>query len=324
MLHELSRAHLLQQHVPGRYRMHDLVRLYAAERAEEHPQRARQAALRLADHYLHTAHAADRMVWSNRPNRDQRTLDLPQSGVVPELLPDADRAMRWFTAESAVLMAAIDWAARNGFDTHAWLLAATIVDFLDRQGRWYDWVAAQHIAVAAAERLCDRSALAGAHRLLGSGYLKLGEYAETGLHSRRALDLFAGLGDHLGQAFTSRALGWLCERQGDVAAAFQHDLRALDLFRTVGHQSGIAATLNSVGWSHAGETPAAQTGWHSTLRLYEQLGHADMAVACQARHGLIVGQRKRQELGLRRTNATACRLAGSRRTTAAAGRRRHG
>jgi len=60
MLRELTRAHLLTEHAPGRYACHDLLRAYAADQAgaadDENARRA--AAGRVLDHYLHTASAA--------------------------------------------------------------------------------------------------------------------------------------------------------------------------------------------------------------------------------------------------------------------------
>jgi DNA-binding SARP family transcriptional activator len=62
LLGELARAHLLTEHVPGRFTFHDLLRAYAAEQARtRHSDTERRAAThRLLDHYLHTAGAASR------------------------------------------------------------------------------------------------------------------------------------------------------------------------------------------------------------------------------------------------------------------------
>jgi hypothetical protein len=60
LLELLARAHLIQAAGPGRYGMHDLLRVYAAEQAAAHDgQDEQRAALTcLFDHYLHTAAAA--------------------------------------------------------------------------------------------------------------------------------------------------------------------------------------------------------------------------------------------------------------------------
>jgi hypothetical protein len=57
LLAELTRAHLVVEHVPGRYALHGLLRAYAADQArntDSEPERA-AAVGRVLDHYLHTA-----------------------------------------------------------------------------------------------------------------------------------------------------------------------------------------------------------------------------------------------------------------------------
>ena len=64
LLAELARAHLLTEHSPGRYALHDLLRAYATELAQaDDSDDARDAAVgRVLDHCLHTAHAAARLI----------------------------------------------------------------------------------------------------------------------------------------------------------------------------------------------------------------------------------------------------------------------
>jgi DNA-binding SARP family transcriptional activator len=64
LLRALEDAHLVRQHVAGRYRMHDLVKLYAADRAaDDLPADVTVAAQRrLVDFYLHTARTAERLL----------------------------------------------------------------------------------------------------------------------------------------------------------------------------------------------------------------------------------------------------------------------
>ena len=55
LLTELAEAHLVTQHTPGRYTLHDLLRAFATELAHTHDtdQERRAATNRLLDHYLH-------------------------------------------------------------------------------------------------------------------------------------------------------------------------------------------------------------------------------------------------------------------------------
>jgi transcriptional regulator with XRE-family HTH domain len=121
-LAELAQAHLITEHVPGRYACHDLLRAYAAEQAASHVSAvARRAAVhRALDYYLHTAHAAALLLLSSF--RDPIALSSPQPRVRPEQLADRQQALEWFQAERQVLLGAISHAAGAGFSTHAWQL----------------------------------------------------------------------------------------------------------------------------------------------------------------------------------------------------------
>ncbi|MCO5971632.1 AfsR/SARP family transcriptional regulator [Actinoallomurus soli] len=61
LLAELFRAHLITERAPGRFAMHDLLRVYAAEQARTFDTEAERSAAchRVLDHYLHSADAAE-------------------------------------------------------------------------------------------------------------------------------------------------------------------------------------------------------------------------------------------------------------------------
>src|SRR5262249_33256463 len=165
VLVELTGASLLVEHTIGRYAFHDLLRTYATDLARrlDTDQRRRAAAVRMLDHYLHTAYIANRLM---EPARDPITLTPPAPGVTPQHPAEHQQAVDWFTVEHPVLLAAVEHAAGTGFDTHSWQLAWTLVTFLDRRGHWHDWAATGRAAVAAAHRLADRTKQAYAHRNL--------------------------------------------------------------------------------------------------------------------------------------------------------------
>jgi hypothetical protein len=158
---------------------------------------------RLLDHYVHTAHAADRLL---NPARDPITLTAPDPGTAPEQPADHGQALAWFTAEHAMLMAAVDHAATGGFDTHAWQLAWTLTDFLDRRGRWHDLATVGRVALAAAGRRADPTAQARAHRYLAYAYTRLGRFDDAHTQLRHALDLTSRAGNRVGQADIHRTL----------------------------------------------------------------------------------------------------------------------
>jgi tetratricopeptide (TPR) repeat protein len=272
-LDELTRAQLLVEHAPGRYTFHDLLRAYAAERAHatDPADQRRAAAHRMLDHYLHGAHTADRQL---DPHRDPIELAAPLPGTIPEAPADHAQALAWLSAEHAVLLAAIDYAAANGWDTHAWQLAWAVANFLDRRGHWHDWVAAQRVAVAAAARLADPPAQACTHRLLARAQTELGRFADARAHFQQALDLSVQTGDVAGQAHNYRSLARVLAREGNYLQALDHARRALSLYQVAGHRRGQANAFNAVGWYHAllGDHQRALTSCQQALLLHQDLG----------------------------------------------------
>ncbi|MFJ9214317.1 AfsR/SARP family transcriptional regulator [Streptomyces sp. NPDC102264] len=247
-LRELENAHLVQQTVPGRYRLHDLTRLFAAEHArDEQADVSGEALLRLVDFYVHTAHTAAELL---DRHRDSIRLAAARPGVMPQELADHDAALDWFTREHPVLISTIDLAVRVGRDLQVCQLAWALETFFDYRGHWHDWAASQLIALDAAERLGDRSWKAAAHRSLGSVHTQTGRLDEGHAHFRRSLDLYSLLGDRVGQAHCHRGLGWVCDQRGRQRDALDHAEQALILYRQTGHRIGHARALNNVGWLH--------------------------------------------------------------------------
>jgi DNA-binding SARP family transcriptional activator/Flp pilus assembly protein TadD len=273
-LNELTMAHLLAEHGPGRYAFHDLLRVYAAEQAsaaaDDLGQRA--AIHRVLDHYLHTAAAANRLL---NPARDPIDLAPPCFGAQRQELGDEGQARSWFEAEHWVLLAVISLAAEHRFDTHAWQLPWTLTDFFDWQGHWRDWIATQRTAVAAARRVGDRAGQARACRSLGDACARLGHFDEAHTHLTQALGLFREVGDHTGEARAHQALSWLLDRQGHPEQALAHDRVALQLYEDTGHRKGQANALNAIGWLQAqlGKHQQALDYCGKALDLHRELGN---------------------------------------------------
>ncbi|GIH20662.1 AfsR/SARP family transcriptional regulator [Rugosimonospora africana] len=337
-LTELAQASLVTEQAPGRYAFHDLLAAYAAElAASTDPNEERQLATdRLLDHYVFTAHAADRLL---NPARDPIQLPLsgPSAGTGAERLADDRAAMDWLTAEQPVLLAALRLAAGTGNDTQVWQLAWGLDTFLLRRGHWHERAEAWHDAVAAAERLSDPVAAAHALRDLARVSNQLGRHSDARGYLVRALGLFADAGDPIGQAHTHRVLASLSEREGRPDRALHHDQQALDLFRAAGHVQGQADALNSVGWDHSllgdhaqalacceqalvlhqetGDRWGEATTWDSLGHAHHHLDHHADAVDCYERALVLV-----RELGDRYFEAdTLARLGDTHRAAGAPG-----
>jgi tetratricopeptide (TPR) repeat protein len=304
LLAELARAHLATERTAGRYAFHDLLRTYAAEQAALVDTAAdRRAALhRLLDHYLHTARAADALL---DPHRDPITLSGPPTGVLPEPFDDQEQALAWFAAEHPAVLAAIDEAARKGFDTHAWQLAWTLTTFFERQGHWQRQAVAQHTALDCARRAGDLPGQAQASRCLGRAYARLGDDGLAQTYLEQALDLLAGLGDRIGLARTHLHLSWIFGTQNRNGEAVDAARRARDLFTAAGHRAGQARALNTMGWYEAqlGNHRQALVCCRAALALLEdsddQHGQADTWDSIGYAHHLL-GEYRQAITSLRR------------------------
>jgi len=197
-LRELARAHLVEEHAPGRFAMHDLLRAYAAElaAAADGPDAVGAAELRLLDHYLHTGHAAALLLV---PATDFGELSKPAAGVAA-LAPDtAAAAMTWFAAESRALLAACARAAERGLAAHSWQLPWALAPYLFSQGRWPESAATLRAALAVAERAGDLRGQGHVHYHLAHALDVAGESDAAAAHLRRSLEAFRATGDLAGQ-----------------------------------------------------------------------------------------------------------------------------
>ncbi|MFD1938844.1 MULTISPECIES: ATP-binding protein [Nonomuraea] len=266
LLEECCAAHLVTEHAPGRWRLHDLLRAYAAEIAEEHdgPAGCRQAFHRLLDHLLHTAHAADQVIYPVVSTPIE--LAPAQPGTVVDGFGDREQAVAWAARELQVVWAAQRQAeVLGGFDTHVWQLAWTVVDaFLD-----HVWILGQEslaFLTRAAEAVHRDPA---GERYAGAvvGWLARQEHrlGHSEAAKKRLLALLRSPGTiarPLDQARVHHDLGWLHGDLGEYEDALHHALAALGRYREAGNVPGHANELASVAWYHA------------------MLGHYDEAIAC--------------------------------------------
>jgi tetratricopeptide (TPR) repeat protein/transcriptional regulator with XRE-family HTH domain len=273
LLDELGRAHLITEHVPGRYAFHDLLRAYAKEQAQHTDSQTdrREATGRMLDHYLHTA-AANGLLLSR--SSELVVLVPLRPGAAAGPTGDYTQALAWFEAEYRVLVAAVTLAAGSGFDRHAWQLPWAMTTFLRMRGHWQEWAASQRAGLAAAIRLGDTAGQAVCHRILAAACADLGDLDQARSHFADSLTLYQRLGNQPGQARVHQNLGVLAERQGDYAEALRHAEQALRLYRDIGDRASEAVSLNAVGWCHIllGDYEQARTFCQGSLSANAEVG----------------------------------------------------
>ncbi|MBB5958115.1 DNA-binding SARP family transcriptional activator/tetratricopeptide (TPR) repeat protein [Saccharothrix tamanrassetensis] len=268
LLRELEQASLVTRDASGRYRMHDLIRQFAAERAASLD--SGPALRRLVDFYLRTAHAGNRLL---HPYVTPIELDPPEPGSRPHPLADDATALTWFDAEHACLLATVDAAIAHGLHRAVWQLAWASSTYHFRRGNRHEQLMLWRHALAAAEHLADPDVRILAHRLLGRACADVDQPDEAMRHLYRALALAEDTGARADQAHTHHALTWSWIQLGDDGKAMEHATRALEIHRTLGNPAWEADALNAVGWC------AARLGRHDFAR-----EHCRAALALQRNH----------------------------------------
>jgi tetratricopeptide (TPR) repeat protein len=242
VLSGLEDASLIQQHAPGRYRMHDLTRLYAAEQSNN----ARDTALRrLIDYYLHTTHAASQLL---DPHRLLVEPDPPVRDCHPHPLRDETEALAWVSADHACLLDAQRLAADQGWHTVVWQFAWTLDSFHNRRGHLHDRLTAWQAALTAAHQVGDQDALILVHRRLGRACILVGRHSEALEHLQQALILAEQTGDLPSQANSHYALAHAWGLLPDDQRALEHATHALRLFENLDNPVEEAHALNRVAW----------------------------------------------------------------------------
>jgi DNA-binding SARP family transcriptional activator/tetratricopeptide (TPR) repeat protein len=283
-LDELVEAQLLSEAAPGRFRMHDLLRLFARERAvAEEPRPAREAAVnRVLEHYLASAQRADR--WLGTPTH--RTVH-PADGL-GEQIGDRVAAIAWLDAELANLLAAARTAASRESPTAevAVGISSALYQYLHIRPYWTVSGELTDLAVAVAERRGDRAALgaalsdAGALRARGYQIEEAMALFRRGLAERRCLApaALAALLNNIGVAHAH------ARRVDEAIAALTESLH---LRRAIGDRPGEKACLVNLGALHG------ESGRHREALAY---GEAALAL-CRSLDDLADEARTRCNLG---------------------------
>ncbi|MFE7561457.1 BTAD domain-containing putative transcriptional regulator [Kitasatospora sp. NPDC057500] len=230
VLEQLTTARLLTHEGGDRYRLHDLLRLYAAERADaETGPAARTAAReRLGLWYLHHADAAARLL---TPHRRRIPLGAPGPWYEPPAFTTAAEAQRWCEGEHTHLLTVVRAAAEHGTDDLAWRLPVVLWSYLFTSPHLDDQEEAARLAVAAAGRAGDRSGEGHARNDLATALGALGRHDETLAELRIARALFASIGDRVGEAHVIGNLGGHCVGTGAYGQARRYYQGALALLR---------------------------------------------------------------------------------------------
>jgi len=244
----LVRVHLISPTQAGRYRMHDLLRAYAAAQAHhDDTDRDRRAALtRLFDRYLVLAAAAmDVLIPAERHRRPR--IEVPAQPVPGPALTDAGEGRAWLDAHLATLTAMAVSTAAHGWPSHTTRLSSTVWRYLDNGGHYSEAITIAAQAHFAARQTGDLPGQARALNNLGLADWQQGRYQQATDHHQQAVVALHRIGDSVGEARSLGNLGVVYERLGRYQEATERLQEALTLFRDMDDSYGEAYTLINLG-----------------------------------------------------------------------------
>jgi tetratricopeptide (TPR) repeat protein len=279
LLESLTHANLLQQDgLPDRYRMHDLIRLYAAGQGGAGTPAADRATDRVFDWYLATVDAATSLVLPAFTTLPRRFTTAPAAASFGA----AEEAIAWLETERGNIVAAVLWAARSGRAAAAWQLADALRGFFYMRRYMSDWLATSRAGLAAARATGDRTAQAGMLASLGMARTGLGQYGLARAHYQQALALAQEWPQ--GRAAILGNLGIVYYLRGQLDEAERHYASSLQINRELGNRHGEGIRLgNLAGIYHtAGEFELALRYYGEALAIYRDLGnpHGEALTLC--------------------------------------------
>jgi tetratricopeptide (TPR) repeat protein len=270
LLETLVDAHLVElAATPARYRLHDLLCLYARERAEsEDIPRIREEALRrMFEWYLDGALAVQGFLFPGRGGLSPQQAARCKESVFTRL----EDAIAWFEAERASLIAAVHQATRHGFDSTAWQLADALSTRYSLRSSWEDWHNILRVGLDAARGSGNRKAEAWLMTNLAQMYSELPRLDRALDLFLQSVAIFQEIQDHHGEARALCKLGQNYLAVGQPHESINVQQRALAISAAARDPYGEVRSLNHLGMA------------------YRALGRLDVALDF-LQQALLVGQ----------------------------------
>ncbi|WP_165488312.1 ATP-binding protein [Actinomadura formosensis] len=245
-LHTLTGVHLLQEVQPNRFHMHDLLKSYVLELAQEEDTREER-----------TQTVRRGLTWYLLSTDARRRAALPHSAMVP-LVPDDDievaekvgssaDATRWFAEERANIVAALNQSIEYGQFDITWKLATVASGLLELQSYWTDWEEGMRLGLRAARTIGDTYGEAVCNLILADAVWRAGRPDEAATHYQVTASMADVISAGWMRGFALRGLGLLREERADFISAQEYFQQALRVFRAAGPRRGEGMSLLSLG-----------------------------------------------------------------------------
>ena len=275
LLAALADAHLIEELAPGRFALHDLLHLYAAELAavEDSPAERAAASGRLFDFHLSTATAAAGLLYPQ-----MQRLPATEAARPGLAFGSPAAALAWMDAERPTMVALVrrgasDPAMRRG----AFRIADVLRGYFWTRRYADDWLATASAGLAAAEADGDRHGQAAAHLSLAQAYRSLSRHDEAATHFDHARTQAALAGWRQGEAAALGSIANVYRDLGRLADSADRHRRALDIYRDTGGRGGEAVSLGNLGnvLIDSGRLDEGIARLTEGMTIYQELGSAN-------------------------------------------------
>ncbi|MBA2889339.1 AfsR/SARP family transcriptional regulator [Nonomuraea soli] len=268
-LERLASAHLLERGSSGRYHMHDLIRLFAAELA---PAKRRSVLLRALGHFAATVRSAAVLA---DPHRVQAVAPEVRSAPLP--LADATSAHEWLSREDTNLVAAASQALAEPDDEIARLGVAVVFGLhwhLHISSQAWDMLRLNERVLDFSRRLEDVRMALEAHNHVASALNALDRTDESLVHHRHQLELARLLGDRFCEQRAHANMAATLDTAQRYSEALEHSTEQLRIATEIGSEVGRRYALLSVGLAHLGlgRPEQARTSMERALESAHQAG----------------------------------------------------
>jgi tetratricopeptide (TPR) repeat protein len=238
ILQDLNRAHLIETSGStwGRWRMHDLVRLYATDHLKQESREKQIAARsRLLERYRTMASAAS----------SHLALD---AGRPPSpLFTNRETALEWLENERANLVATVTTAHETGTAAAAASLAFSLAGFFEQRRYFADWTTVTATALAILQQADDHQSTGRAMVNLGIAQRELRQFDAAVMLLQTAADAFTEAGDRRDRAMALDALGVVRREMRQYDESVDAHTEAAAIFQEVQDLRGQARALNNLG-----------------------------------------------------------------------------
>lgn len=231
-LDRLADAQLIEPLPHGRYRLHDLVRLLAAETAADHHDESgrHQAIHRALVYYGNVLQRVAALIRPGAVWTPQSPPPPPAAVGMPEL-EDSQAARAWIDAELPSLVAALEQVARTSLAAPwplLWVFEPTWQRLYYRS-EWQTALRLGRVALHMGRRHGDDEVTGWGYLTLGRSYANLGSYHDASSNLEAALRAMRGMEHLQGTVTTLNALGIAATWSGRLEASLEHYEQAMAL-----------------------------------------------------------------------------------------------